>query len=107
MGPTAEIVPAAACPSRVAAVSDATPTNESPITRLARGAVLCNEASFDPLAAAAPGQAPRIVGGNGTDKALLAWSLTLGGAKELPGWLCRLRLPFSSVTKQVCVDRTR
>lgn len=69
------------------------------LARLARGALLCNDASFEPSAVV--GVPPKVVGGNGTDKALLAWSLSLGGAEELPSWLCRVRVPFSSVTKLV------
>ena len=104
LGPAAETLPVAAIPVRansaalaLASSGDGRPS-DSALARLVRGAVLCNDASFE--AATAPGAEPRIVGGNGTDKALLAWALSLGGAEERHGWLAVLGVPFSSVTKQ-------
>ena len=126
LGPAAEIIPAASLPSRInasavavstasasaafatAAVAETTSVSSpAPLFRLIRGAVLCNDATFEaaptssaphtPPALLPP---PRIVGGNGTDKALLAWALSLGGAEERHGWLAVLRVPFSSATKE-------
>ena len=101
LGSSAEVSPITRLSlARPDSVSAESPLN-SALARLVRGAILCNDASFEP--AAVVGAPPNVVGGNGTDKALLSWSLSLGGATELPGWLCRLRVPFSSVTKQVGV----
>lgn len=119
LGPNADVLPVAAC-ADVAADSHA-------LMRLAADAALCNEASIQAapaladagipvdeeqvkvgevsmshatIAPAPAEQAPTIVGGNGTDKALLAWAATLGGAEARVTHFQKLAIPFSSATKQ-------
>lgn len=97
LGEGAENSPASAVPSLIATASVA------PISRLVRGAMLCNDATYAPFSLdALSSYPPRIVGGNSTDKALLSWALTLGGASERHAWFPLLSVPFSSVMKEVC-----
>lgn len=54
-----------------------------------------------------PTPAPVIVGGNGTDKALLAWAASLGqGAEARDAFVPVHSIPFSSVTKQAVSVQT-
>ena len=94
----------------------------SSIAALARCASLCNDATIQasqPLGAAlpvassavsiaiAPVPAPAIVGGNGTDKALLAWAASLGqGTEARDAFVPVHAIPFSSVTKQAVAVQT-
>ena len=129
LGPAATIIPVADLPtaprpdlsSAAAASSSGAP---SALERLVRAAALCNDSVVKPPAVDFPtgvagsdgsGAEPTprlattaspavVVGGNGTDKALMEWALARGGAADLAAWSRVLCIPFSSVTKQVRAD---
>lgn len=107
IGPSAKIIAAAEeplgmYPPSSDATSGANRCTHAALDRLTRVAVLCNDSVLQTPANldAPPSATPLVVGGNGTDKALMSWALSNGAAAELPHWRRELSIPFSSVTKQ-------